>query len=224
MDKIKEKINIQQEQLNQLKSRWDNLFSEAPAEIKDRIFLELINYYNSPRRFYHNLNHLEKFLQEIEAQRKKINHPQILETAAWFHDAIYDTQSKTADSEQQSADFAKRALELLEIKTKIVQQVVDLILGTKTHQGPEDNSDSSLFMDIDLMILGAQPEEYNQYVKAIRQEYARVPEDVFRAKRKALLLALLSKPCLYQNQEMYQKYEAQARENIQRELAGYKNL
>jgi len=220
MPRAHEQLNPNQEQIDQLKSRWDSLFENiADQNLKDKLFVEIVNRYTGPDRFYHNLEHINHFLQELEKHRDKLNNPQALQLAAIFHDAVYVpfNQDKIQSNEQQSADLAKDYLEKLDVPTDIIQETISLILATKYHQAIKDNPDSAIFMDIDMLILGAQPEAYDRYVQAVRQEYSFAPDDVFNLHRKKLLKTLLQKR-IYLNQEMYDQYEEQARQNIEREL------
>ena len=74
-------------------------------------------------------------------------------------------------------------------------------------------------LDIDLSILGATPVRFAQYDKQVRQEYAWVPEEVFRSKRAAVLQQFLSQPFIYCTAHFRDTREAQARANLQAVVA-----
>ena len=224
MPSVHEQPNPQQEQIDQIKSHWDNLLENVTNEkLKNKLFVEVVNRYTGPDRAYHNLEHINQFLQELEKYRDKINHLKALQLAAIFHDAVYvpSNQDKVQSNEQQSADLTENYLEKLGLPADIIQEVMSLILATKYHQTIRDNPDSSIFMDIDMLILGAPPDVYDHYVQAIRQEYAFLPDDVFNLHRKKLLQSLLQRK-IYLAPEMYNQYEEQARQNIERELKALK--
>jgi len=223
MDRGNEQPNPQQEQIDQFKSRWDNLFEGAADQnLKNKLFAEIVNRYTSPDRFYHNLEHINHFLQELEKYRDKINHLKALQLAAIFHDVVYVpfNQDKVQSNEQQSADLAENYLGKLGLAAEFVQEVMSLILATKYHQAAKDDPDSSLFMDLDMLILGAPPDAYDHYVQTVRQEYSFAPDDVFNLHRKKLLQSLLQRR-IYLTPKMYDQYEEQARQNIERELKNY---
>ena len=66
--------------------------------------------------------------------------------------------------------------------------------------------------------MGAPWPTYKQYAQAIRQEYAHVADDNYRDGRTAVLQGLLAHPKLYLTDYYYSQLEAQARDNIKREL------
>ena len=61
-----------------------------------------------------------------------------------------------------------------------IQTVYDWIVRTATHmQGPA-TGDLAYFLDIDLSILGACPEDYGAYAANVRQEYSHVDTVQYR--------------------------------------------
>jgi predicted metal-dependent HD superfamily phosphohydrolase len=76
-----------------------------------------------------------------------------------------------------------------------------------------------LLVDIDLSILGATPERFDEYEVQVRQEYAWVPGPLFRRKRGEILQAFLVRPSIYSMPWFRQRLEAQARSNLQRSVA-----
>ena len=77
----------------------------------------------------------------------------------------------------------------------------------------------NLLADIDLSILGATAERFDEYEVQVRQEYAWVPGPLFRRKRGAILQAFLARPSLYSTPWLRGRFEAQARSNLQRSVA-----
>ena len=61
---------------------------------------------------------------------------------------------------------------------------------TATHTPENRDPDGELLCDADLAILAAPPEEYLAYTRAVRQEYAAVPEEEFLAGRLEILSEL----------------------------------
>jgi predicted metal-dependent HD superfamily phosphohydrolase len=53
----------------------------------------------------------------------------------------------------------------------------------------------------------------------VRQEYAHVPDDLFRAGRAAVLAALLAAPALFRTAAGRRRWEHAARANVEAELA-----
>ena len=79
--------------------------------------------------------------------------------------------------------------------------------------------DERLVADIDLAILGAAPRRFAQYERQVRAEYAAVPEETFRHRRRAILQAFLDRPHLYGTAHFRQALEARARDNLARAIA-----
>jgi predicted metal-dependent HD superfamily phosphohydrolase len=74
-------------------------------------------------------------------------------------------------------------------------------------------------VDIDLSILGAEAERFDEYEVQVRQEYAWVPGPVFRHKRREILQGFLARPHIYATEWFQRRFEAVARNNLQRSVA-----
>jgi len=77
---------------------------------------------------------------------------------------------------------------------------------------------ASLFLDMDLSILGAAPAAFNAYERAVRREYAWVEEPMWRAGRGAVLKTFLARDHIFHTDEFRQRFEPQARQNIARSI------
>ena len=174
-------------------------------------FDELGKAYTASDRYYHNDQHIARCLAELDRAAPHIADPDSIELALWFHDAVYDTHSATneADSAQWAADF----LTGCQADPALTDEVVGLILATR-HQPGELALPQQWMVDIDLSSLGAEPEQWAADDRAIRQEYAWVPEDTFREKRAAILRGFLERPTIYATDCFREKYEAPARLNL----------
>jgi predicted metal-dependent HD superfamily phosphohydrolase len=138
-----------------------------------------------------------------------------LETALWFHDAIYDPH--TADNEARSAALAVSVLRTARIAASAIAKVERLILATRAHE-TDANPDTTLLLDIDLAILGSSPAAYQTYAAAIRREYAWVPESEYRTKRAAILTRFLQRPRLFLTEPFFASHETRARANLAEEI------
>ncbi|GIW26587.1 hypothetical protein [Meiothermus sp.] len=188
--------------------RWNALLRSLNLEPDAHFPLldDLLTRYAEPQRFYHNLAHLEALLQLLPAKPH-------LEFAVWFHDAVYDPTR--SDNETQSALLAEQNLKHLGVAPLLIQAVVHIILATQNHQ--TEDPETALFLDADLAILGADAKIYRAYAQAIRQEYAWVPEALFRERRALVLQKFLSRKRIYQT-EAFAHLEAPARQNLRHEL------
>ena len=141
------------------------------------------------------------------------DHPAEVEMALWFHDAIYEL--KSSDNEAKSAEWAYDALLAAGTSRQSAARVRDLVLVTK-HTGRPSSVDEHVLVDIDLAILGATETRFAQYELQIRQEYAFVPDLVFKPKRREILKSFLDRPAIYSTPMMHKQLEARARANLTR--------
>ncbi|MFD0541019.1 metal-dependent phosphohydrolase [Actinomadura luteofluorescens] len=136
--------------------------------------------------------------------------------AAWFHDAVYDPER--ADNEERSARLAARMLADTDLPEAAVARVVRLVELTATHAPEEGDRDGQVLCDADLAVLGAEPEDYAAYAAAVREEYAFVPDEFFRAGRAEVLSGLLALPRLFHTPAARERFEERARANMGTEL------
>lgn len=191
--------------------RWRTLWQAIGATSDHApIYQNLLDAYGEKQRAYHTLKHIQDCLTQLD----RTHHTNIIETAIWFHDAVYDPQAH--DNEEQSAAWAVRTLQEGNVAPHIIRAVERLILITK-HQQPPTHPDECLLLDIDLSILGQSPATFDHYETLIRQEYAWVPETAYRAGRAKILNAFLNRAALYHT-PFFQPYEIQARENLTRSI------
>ena len=72
---------------------------------------------------------------------------------------------------------------------------------------------------MDLSILGAGPDEFDAYERAIRREYSWVAEPAWRAGRAAVLRRFMERDRIFFSEEFRSRFEESARRNIARSLA-----
>jgi predicted metal-dependent HD superfamily phosphohydrolase len=167
-------------------------------------------------RFYHNGTHLEDCLAQVETVHLAPDERRLLRWAIIWHDVVYDP--KRSDNEAMSAERARAELSGAGVPQAEAAEVARLILLTAGHRVEEGDRLGALLVSIDLSILGAKPERYRAYGEAIRREYAHVPEDAYRLGRARVLRSLLAGGSIYPDPEYRARFEAQARENMEREL------
>lgn len=183
------------------------------------VFKQLVKAHNERHRAYHTAEHITACLSHLDQHRDIADHPEFIEIALWFHDAIYKPMSQT--NEADSADWARRALGQ-HMKTSDLDWVDRAIRLTKTHDEAPDK-DTALMLDIDLSILGAKPDVYAQYTKDIRREYRWIPKPVYCKGRAKVLQHFLGLPRIFKTHELAVKWEEQAQRNIAKELVALKS-
>jgi predicted metal-dependent HD superfamily phosphohydrolase len=177
---------------------------------------DLVTRWRAPERRYHDAEHLAEVLDGIDALAPFARDVAAVRLAAWFHDAVYE--GRPGDDEQRSADLAEKVLTALGVPAQRVGEVRRLVLLTAGHDPAPGDDDGAVLSDADLAILGSEPQRYGRYVRAVREEYSQVPEELFRAGRAAVLRALDAAPQLYRTPAARERWEAAARANLTAEL------
>ena len=180
---------------------------------------ELVAAYADPSRGYHDTRHLSEvldLLDELAASGAAYDATPV-QLAAWFHDAVYDGER---DAEERSAAWAEDALTRV-APAAVDSEVVRLVRLTETHSPDDADANGCALSDADLGILAAPRERYDEYVAAVRREYSHLSDDVFSAGRADVLRALADKPQLFHTAYARERWEAAARVNLERELAGF---
>lgn len=194
--------------------RWIALWKRLGARSgPEAIFQSVAERYSEPHRAYHTLAHVAKCLWEFDRVRAEAERPDEVELALWLHDVVYDPHA--SDNEAQSAAFATRLLLEGGVPARVRERVASMIQATD-HHSPPPPGDGALVVDIDLAILGAPPDEYDEFERRIRREYAWVPEPAFRAGRRAVLAGFLERDRIYRTPALAERYERLARLNLAR--------
>jgi len=154
--------------------------------------------------------------ENLDAAPVTAEHPSDLAIALWFHDAIYDTRA--SDNEEQSAKWACAVLLQASASQEVADRVRALVLITRHNVEPA-TEDERLLLDLDLSILGAPQERFDEYETQIRFEYSWVPEEDFCRARARILREFIARPRLYRTRYFQAQFEARARENLARSLA-----
>lgn len=186
----------------------------------EAVFDDLCRRYTEPHRHYHTLSHVVDLLSKADTLSQHVTDPRLLALASWFHDAVYDPHRQ--DNEAESAELAAQALQGLGVEEELIEQVRSFVLATEKHaMPPQAHPDLPLFLDLDLSILGAEPERYQAYAEAIRKEYEWVPASVYKSARRDVLnrfLQLAQEGELFHTERCRMLYGARAIDNLRREL------
>jgi predicted metal-dependent HD superfamily phosphohydrolase len=196
--------------------RWRELWARLGGAVPDEmLFHQLIARYSEPHRRYHTVQHLDECLERLAEIKTDAVHPDEVELALWFHDAVYDT--RRSDNEEHSAEWARSAIRAAGLPTSLAERVHALIMATR-HDARPSGRDEQILVDVDLSILGATPARFEEYETQVRDEYSWVPESVFRSTRRAILAGFLERPSIFSTEKFVDAYEAQARQNLDRSL------
>lgn len=173
--------------------------------------------YAEPHRRYHDTTHVRQVVRDAVALTEGRGRA-LVALAAWAHDVVYD--GRPGDDERASAAWARRQLTEAGLAGADIARVEELVLATLNHTAPPGDHLADVLLDADLAILGAEPDGYERYRRAVREEYAHVSDDDWRVGRAAVLRSLLDREPLYRTAEARERWAAQARRNLAGELAG----
>jgi predicted metal-dependent HD superfamily phosphohydrolase len=192
--------------------RWNT--EQVAAHLTEELREDLLARWSETHRKHHTITHLHEMLDAvglladagIEFDREAV------ELAAWFHDAIYEIGRD--DNEDRSAQLARELLASSPMRDEIAR----LVLVTKTHKVANDDINGAVLSDADLSVLGSEPLRYRAYAAAVREEYADVPDEVFKPARVQVLSSLLEGP-LFHTAVGRGRWGERARRNIAEEIA-----
>lgn len=185
--------------------------------IEDDIFKHYFQYF----RHYHTYHeHIIPGLELFETIRGLCKEPNLVELAWWYHDVIYIPGA--SDSERVSADKARFDCAQLGYGQKIASIVYSLVMATQHFKTEPHTQDEKFIHDLDLVILGSEPEKYEKYEKLIRKEYSFVKEKAFYQGRLQVLEHFISqsgsptstKKSLFKTPYFIDTYEKKAIDNI----------
>ena len=198
-----------------------NIFFELTKKYTGDLLLiqtrwtEIEKKYSDTKRHYHTLFHLENLISQLEEVKNQIVDWDIILFAVFYNDIIY--KSTKTNNEEKSAELATKRLHEINFPQNKISGCAALILATKKHL-QTGNSDTDLFTDADLSILGQSWDQYAVYCKQIRKEYSIYPDLIYKPGRKKVVNHFLRMDRIYKSDYFYKKFELQAKENLLREL------
>ncbi|HET9172541.1 MAG TPA: metal-dependent phosphohydrolase [Actinospica sp.] len=203
-------------------SRWLAALDAPEDAANNAAYRDLVARYTEPHRRYHDLRHLTEVLDGVDDLADEAADADAVRLAAWFHDAVYAAVAEISN-EEASARLAERILPELGVSPSRAAEVARLVRLTEKHAAAEGDRNASVLFDADLAILAASPARYEEYARAVRAEYAAVPDDVFRPARADILSALLDSPTLYRTASARARFEEPARANMTAEIAALRS-
>jgi predicted metal-dependent HD superfamily phosphohydrolase len=198
------------------RSRWTGLWHRLGAQGDGLSILSALEAsYAEPARAYHTAGHIRDCLAQFDPSRHTALRPDEVEAAIWFHDAVY--LPGASDNEDRSAGLARTTLADAGAPLDRAQRIAELVLATQ-HLAIPREPDAALLCDIDLSILGRTPDVFDEFERRIREEYAWVPEPVYRGARAEILAGFLRRRSIFQTDFFRDRYEAPAKANLARIL------
>jgi len=144
--------------------------------------------WNESHRHYHNLNHLNDLIGQINENKSKYSEKEYekLILTALFHDCVYDPMR--SDNEEKSAEFFIECV--VDKSNSDVLEVKQIILDTKTHQATTNLSES--FNHYDMSIVERDFDQLLEWEMGIKEEY-KAYGDSYKEGRLKFLESLLDK-------------------------------
>jgi len=198
--------------------KLQNVFSELH---KLNVSPEMLNLWKSIHtdgvRKYHNWKHIHDVLSNIDLLILHEPHVAVeeIKVAALFHDFFHATAF--SNDVAQSAEMAYIVAQSGGFHSAACRRIRDLVLSTSTHE--PHTVDQRILCDSDLSVLSSDWRKYSEYRRNIREEYHLIPDDVFYRGRKHILEELLQHSSLYHTEYGKANWEAQARDNLSREIS-----
>ena len=183
---------------------------------------ELTRRYCEDSRHYHTLDHISECFETLDNMGELDDRTYVFWMSLFYHDAVYDPMR--LDNEAHSAALAiQSSLNILTDTSKIVfhseiaRDLIYNIMMTKTHNAIPCE-EAAILVDVDLAILGACPERFQQYEDQIRAEYSFVPEEIYKVKRAEIMKGFANRYLLFSRQSFRDKFGEQAKQNLSRYL------
>ena len=166
----------------------------------------------------HALSHLDAALTNLNEFDLDGTERDIVEWALWFHDAIYDPTA--ADNEERSAVLAEEQIDH-HLPDSMVAEIARLVRLTAGHVVEAGDQLGGIMIDVDLSILGAPADAYDEYTVGVRREYNHRGDDDFREGRGTFLEGMLDRSQIFNTARGIELWEIRTRTNLVRELARY---
>jgi predicted metal-dependent HD superfamily phosphohydrolase len=186
----------------------------APLKLTDDHYRRLIEAYAQPPRAYHSFAHVLEVATHWQDVSERLMWQKPRETfcAVLYHDAIY--VAGASDNELRSAELARAELAGLELDLDETARLIELTASHGKLTPGEVDRDTALLLDCDMAILGAPAERFAEYERHIRQEYAAIPDELFRAGRARFLERLLGAERIFLSDDFHRRFDARARANL----------
>lgn len=149
----------------------------------------LLAMWNESHRHYHNLNHLNDLITQINENKSKYSQKEYekLLITSLFHDCVYDPMR--SDNEEKSADFLMECA--IDKSNSDVLEIKQMILDTKTHQANTLLSES--FNYYDMSVVERDFDQLLEWETGIHEEYKGYGNEAYKNGRLKFLESLLDK-------------------------------
>lgn len=193
------------------------LGEELPELTSRRLAGPLIDRYNEPWRRYHTIPHLKDMVGFLVEIVDELEQPRPTFWATLGHDGIYLPRNPQGMNERLSGALTS-GLVMPYLSAQEVQRIDRHINATANHVWDGKDMDLAYFLDADMKILGAEPEEFDKYDDNIRLEYDMYDDETYRQGRIHVLREFARKPRLFITDIAHERYGDQTKANLERKI------
>ena len=183
---------------------------------------QLLRFYDEPHRSYHNRVHVREMLDASIRHELMLSAAQALAVVA--HDAVYVPGAQRGDNEALSAQLVR--VYAPQVGPAILDAAFAIVIDTTDHV--PRHAESPAVLDLDLMRLGAAPQEFERYswqvfiehrpLIAMQDELA--AWQFFDNRRAQFFQKLIQRPAIYHLAPMRAAYEQPCQFNLRQTIAG----
>lgn len=208
---------------------FDALLARVP--LPSRAKAELSAMMESGERHYHGVGHLALLWRRhrLYAAAEGVDAPEVetlIACAIAYHDCVYERGRR--DNEERSAEVWLRASAGAPLSEPDRNWVADTIRATADHLAyPDPAADAPLrerarvwALDLDLTPLGEADADFDRNTALLRLEVPHLSDAQYDAGRLGFLRKFSAAPRVYRTPTLAAQFEAQARANFARQLAG----
>ncbi len=202
----------------------------VPEETTEKLANDMLLQYEQPQRYHHNIDHIKQMAAFVVENKNEILRPREMMWKVLGHDLVYIPSIMIPGANEKfSADLTRMMLDPY-LGERALERIGSDILSTATHKLINDSGDQAYLLDADLIILGSNPETFDQYDQNIRREYAFLtdgsPEQqtAFNLARLTILEGFSTSNMLFYTETAQEQFEEQAKENLERKINEYIDL
>ncbi|XP_047117714.1 uncharacterized protein LOC124798386 isoform X1 [Schistocerca piceifrons] len=209
---------------------WKCVTSSMPKSVVDEWWSKILKQFSEEHRYYHNFKNIQEKFHHYEKVKSILRDPDAVALALFFQ--YFEYNPKSVDAAEKNVEHFQNFANQGEIPkdAPLRAKVLNLLEAAATHSteahktgGTYGNEDCHYFLDIDVAVLGTDPESYAEYTSLIRKEYEFLPDNTYKSLRLKILQSFLLIPNIYATKEFREKFEAQAKENIRKEVENLKS-
>ena len=208
--------------------QWKELWAKAGGRGKGIVqYTDLISRYSEPWRVYHNFNHIQAMLDELDTMLSEAGplplwfagiEPMEIQMAIWYHQIFFHAQ--VGDNWEKSAQLFEAMAKKNRLRKFFIERVMAMIMAT-AHIDPPTDLSTQVLCDLDLAILGVSASDYDVYERQLYAECGGSAVE-FGGGRIETADILLARPAIYSTDYFREKYEGQARKNLKHTIERWK--